>query len=62
MEGPVSLSGCAASNCVTQLAACLLEMDVFEMNASAIKSLLSDTYSEGGDYYEHLWAYFYIGL
>ena len=41
---PGSLYACVAGNCVTQLAICLFEMDVSEMKASAIKSLLSGTY------------------
>ena len=36
-------SSCFASSCVIQLAICLFRVDVFEMNAAAIKSLTSGT-------------------
>lgn len=39
-----SLSRCLASSCVKQLAVCLFEVDLFEMDALVIKSLMSDTY------------------
>ena len=41
---PGSLSNWIAGNCVTQLALCLFDVDVFETDASAIKSLMSGTY------------------
>ena len=41
---PGSLSGCFASDCAKELEIYLFRIDVFEMNASAIKSLMSGTY------------------
>ena len=44
MGWPHSLSGCLASSCVLQLATCLLEVDVFAVAFSAIKSFTSGAY------------------
>ena len=41
---PGSLSSCFYNKFLTQLAICLSEMNVFEMDASATKSLMSGTY------------------
>ena len=41
---PGSLSSCFASSCVTQLEIRLFKMDVFEVNASAMKNIMPGTY------------------
>ena len=46
-RGSLTLSRWFASGCVIQLVLCLFEMDVIEMGALVIKSLMSGTESTG---------------
>lgn len=44
LKQPGFLSRCSTSNCVMPMAICLFQIDVFEMDACAIKSLMLGTY------------------